>query len=208
VVDYYWVDTSNNYCDLTPITLLLTLPPNLIINNNVLAQPHPSIASTCNFFDVDTGSTKEVGDLPSALSILNINSCPSELGIYVHGWRATEEDAEEQTQGAFLSLQKSGYPIPVIGFSWDSNTLFSPDGWEIAKRIANENGHLLAQFIANFKSECQNAKLRIIVHSLGSRVTLSAIESLYDNFRNTTDISEKITSVHLLGAALTMNKSH
>jgi hypothetical protein len=40
------------------------------------------------------------------------------------------------------------------------------------------------------------------VHSLGSRVTLSAIQSLYDNFRNPTDISKKITSVHLLGAAV------
>jgi hypothetical protein len=87
-----------------------------------------SSASTRNFFDVDTGSTKEVGVLPSALSILDINSCPRELGIYVHGWRATEEDAEEQTQRVFLSLQKSGYIIPLIGFSWDSNTVFSPDG--------------------------------------------------------------------------------
>ena len=42
-----------------------------------------------------------------------------------------------------LSLEKAGYDIPVIGFSWDSNTAFSLDdlslskhGWNIAKIIA------------------------------------------------------------------------
>jgi esterase/lipase superfamily enzyme len=82
----------------------------------------------------------------------------------------------------FLSLQKEGYNIPVIGFSWDSDTAFSltnvaisQRGWDIAKLIANENGPILAKFIDSFKDECQESKLRIIAHSLGSRVTLSAI---------------------------------
>jgi esterase/lipase superfamily enzyme len=58
----------------------------------------------------------------------------------------------------------------------------SQTGWRIAKQIANENGPILAKFIDSFKDECQGSKLRIIAHSLGSRVTLSAIQSLYDDY--------------------------
>jgi hypothetical protein len=65
--------------------ILLILPYNFIINNNVLAQTYPFIASTRNFFDVDTGNPIQERNLPSALSILNINNCPPELAIYVHG---------------------------------------------------------------------------------------------------------------------------
>jgi hypothetical protein len=187
------------------------LPYNFIINdNNVLAQAYPFIASTRNFFDVDRGNLIQERNLPSALSILNINNCPPELAIYVHGVWADEDEAEEQTERVFLSIRKEGSNIPVIGFSWDSDTAFSLDnidlsqrGWRIAKQIANENGPILAKFIDSFKDECQGSKLRIIAHSLGSRVTLSAIQSLYDNNIHATILPSKtITSVHLLGAAV------
>jgi len=41
-------------------------------------------------------------------------------------------------------------------------------------------GPLLGKFIQQFNDNCPNDKLRITAHSLGSRVTLSAIQSLYD----------------------------
>jgi hypothetical protein len=179
---------------------LLILPSNFIINNNtnVLAQEDPFIASTRGFLDLDT----EERTLPSAKSILNINNCPPELAIYVHGVWANEDEAKEQTERVALSLRKEGSNIPVIGFSWDSDTIQNPNGWEIAKVIANENGPILAKFIDSFKDECQESKLRIIAHSLGSRVTLSAIQSLSDNNIAPTTPSKTIASVHLLGAAI------
>jgi Alpha/beta hydrolase of unknown function (DUF900) len=165
------------------------------MNTIALAQTtYPFIASTRNFFDTNTGGM--VQDLPPALSILGTSSCPTELGIYVHGWAAKEEDAIEQTERVFLSLQRSGYNISIIGFSWDSDI-----EWDAAKKMANENGYLLAGFIKEFKNKCPTDNLRIIAHSLGSRVTLSAIQSLYDNHPLET-VSKIITSVHLLGAAV------
>jgi len=74
----------------------------------VLAQTYPFIASTRDFYDVNTGNEKQIRDLPSVLRILNINSCPGELAIYVHGIWATEEEAREQTERVFLSLRNSG----------------------------------------------------------------------------------------------------
>jgi hypothetical protein len=193
------------------IILLLEAPYHFIANTNVIAQTYPHIASTRNFFDVDTGNTKQIGALRSPLEILGISNCPDELAIYVHGVWAREQQAREQTERVFLSLQHSGYNnIPVIGFSWDSNTAFSLDdistsqrGWNIAKNIANKNGPILAQFIDNFKQECTEDKLRIIAHSLGTRVVLSAIQSLYVNHNTTIPPSSRtITSVHLLGPAV------
>jgi hypothetical protein len=196
---------------LTCITPLLAISPNFVTNTSVLAQTYPFIASTRDFYELDTGNEKEIIDLPSALTILNINSCPGELAIYIHGVWTTEEEAREQTERVFLSLRNSGYNdiFYLIGFSWDSDTAFSLDdmstsqrGWTIAKNIANENGPLLAQFIDSFKQECPEDNLRIIAHSLGARVVLSAIQSLYVNDDDISPESRSINSVHLLGPAV------
>jgi hypothetical protein len=93
----------------------------------VFAQTYPFIASTRESFDLKTGKPIQLLDLPSALSILKINKCPGQLAIYVHGVWASGQESKEQTDRVHLSLQKSGYPIPLIGFSWDSNTTFSLD---------------------------------------------------------------------------------
>jgi hypothetical protein len=182
------------------ISILLLLLVSFSIEK-VFAQSYPFNASTRGSFDVTDGHMAQQSNLPSALSILNINDCPGELAIYVHGIWADEQQAEEQTDRVFLSLQKSGSNIPVIGFSWDSNTTIDETGWDIAKFIANQNGPKLAKFIVDFKNKCPNDDLRIIAHSMGSRVTLSAIQSLYENNPHDT-IYKIVTSVHLLGAAV------
>ncbi len=183
-----------------PLLLLLAIGFSV---DSVLAQTYPLIASTRGSFSTADGSMVHQAGPPSALSILKTNSCPGALAIYVHGVWATEQQAEEQTQRVLLSLENSGYRVPVIGFSWDSNTTLDPSGWNIAKLIANQNGPKLAKFIADFKDRCPNDDLRIIAHSLGSRVALSSIQWLYDNDneRNNT-VPKKIASVHLLGAAI------
>jgi hypothetical protein len=192
--------------EIFSIFLSILIIPSLLVNNT-FGQTYSDIVSTRGFFNLNSGDAIQETELPSALSILNINNCPGELAIYVHGVWATKEIANEQTERVSLSLEKAGYDIPVIGFSWDSNTAFSLDdlslsehGWNIAKIIANSNGPLLGKFIQQFNDDCPNDKLRIIAHSLGSRVTLSAIQSLYEN--SIADNSKKITSVHLLGAAI------
>ena len=178
---------------------------------NVHAQLYPFIASTRGSFDVSNGNDTQQVELPSVLSILDRNDCPGELAIYVHGIWANDSQAEEQTDRLSLSLQDSGYSIPLIGFSWDSNTAFSLDnvtlsyhGWMIAKKIANENGPILGKFISDYKTECPEDKIRIIAHSLGSRVTLSALQWIHENIKdqNNNNVSREITSVHLMGAAV------
>ena len=202
---------------LTNFIVYVILALSLIIICNlgasiVFGQNYQLIESTRGSFDLRSGNIIRQPTIHSALSILNTD-CPGELAIYIHGVWATNGTAEEQTQRAYLSLKKEGYQIPLIGFSWDSNTSFSLDdinlskhGWDIAKKIANKNGPLLAKFILDYKKECPNDKLRIIAHSLGSRVILSAMQSLHDNEimnnNHSAAWSKKIKSVHLLGAAV------
>ncbi len=192
---------------LSTVFLLINAYP----TGNTHAQLYPFIASTRGSFDTTNGNETKQIELPSFLSILNITDCPGELAIYVHGIWASDLEAEEQTDRVSLSLQDLGYSIPLIGFSWDSNTAFSLDnatlsyhGWMIAKKIANENGQILGKFIFDYKTECPEDKIRIIAHSLGSGVTLSALQWIHDDINEQKDnnTSKEITSVHLMGAVV------
>ena len=62
----------------------------------------------------------------------------------------------------------------------------------------------MGQFIIDFKNNCPNSDIRILAHSLGSRVVLSALEylSTHQNELNINQTSEIIKSVHLMGAAV------
>ena len=70
------------------------------IDNQVSAQTYPHIASTRGTFNLTDGTNIQQTDLPSPLYILDIENCPGELAIYVHGvW--DEYQAEEQTKEYF-----------------------------------------------------------------------------------------------------------
>jgi Alpha/beta hydrolase of unknown function (DUF900) len=130
----------------------------------------------------------------------NALNCPTqkEIVIYIHGDWADEASANEQVNRTAMSLKSNNYTIPLISFSWDSNTPFSEEGWKDAKTIAASNGPKLAQFMLDFKNKCKESNIRLIAHSLGAAVVNSTVVSLSNN--PNTDFN--ITSVHLLGAAI------
>jgi Alpha/beta hydrolase of unknown function (DUF900) len=199
---------------LVGITLLFITT----LSSSAQGETSPLITSTRNFFNTDTGDFIEniETSLPNASSLLRLdtNECPNEIAIYVHGVWATKEIAKEQTERIDLSLNNLNSHIPLIGFSWDSDTPFSlvdpstsQQGWDTAKIIANKNGPILAQFIIDYKENCPNSDVRIIAHSLGARVIFSALQSFLNDDQaivtndNNTDF-KIIKSVHLLGAAV------
>ncbi|MFL6371689.1 MAG: alpha/beta hydrolase [Nitrososphaera sp.] len=94
-----------------------------------------------------------------------------------------------------------------MGFSWDSNTTITPNGigWSIAKAIAENNGPKLAHFMLDYKITCPDTDIRVIAHSLGTKVILNALLELTNNpLWNSSSSSSnfKIESVHLMGAAV------
>ncbi|HEX2231045.1 MAG TPA: alpha/beta hydrolase [Nitrososphaeraceae archaeon] len=179
------------------------------------AQISP-LVSTRGHFNLETGQLKN-GHIGTDYDASNVpglqpgTSCPEEAAIYVHGvWTgigsflANFENETGIFDRARMSLASNNYSIPVIGFSWDSNTtIITPNniGWSIAKDIAQDNGPKLAHFIFDYKSNCSTTNIRIIAHSLGARVVLSALQDLTGN-QEWNSRNFKIDSVHLTGAAV------
>jgi hypothetical protein len=130
--------------------------------------------------------------------------CPpeKEIAIYVHGEWTDETSAYEQFNRTAMSLAINNYSIPLVGFSWDSNTPFSVSGWKTAEIIAEKNGPKLAQFILDFKNKCNDTDVRLVAHSLGAAIVNSSLVSLNNNQDWNKDNESNIASVHLLGAAI------
>jgi hypothetical protein len=172
----------------------------------------PLIVSTRGHFDLMTGELLPGHNKTdySAYNIPGLHSgvCADEIAIIVHGWGLNQSKANERFVRANMSLDYNNYHnnnnSVVIGFSWDANP--NKNNWTIAKSIAKDNGPKLAQFILNYADACKNlhgqdTKIRLIAHSLGSRVVLSALDSLYDNQKWNSE-KFKVTSVNLMGAAV------
>lgn len=189
-------------CLILIAILIFIIPLDLSIS-----QESSIKVSTRDHFDLNNGELKPDYTINEydAINVpgLQVGNCPDESVIYVHGFLRNEYQAQEEAERINLVLRDKNYLIPVISFTWDSNSAPSSlfdftGGWEEGKKIANANGKKLAQFILDFKGKCSDTDLRIIAHSLGSRVTFSAINSLF----NEPLLNFKISSIHLLGAAI------
>src|SRR5829696_5286434 len=191
------------------ITLTLVTQSIKITSGQTISIP---TISTRNHFNRETGELNSGQTATGYLDSANIpglqagTTCPPEIAVYIHGvWVGTNslEKPDKIFDRAKESIVANNYMIPLIGFSWDSDTEINPDGtgWLIAKLIAKENGPKLAQFIFDYKNKCQATEVRLIAHSMGARVALSVLESLYKN-QAWNDKNFKIESVHLMGAAV------
>ncbi|MFL6507960.1 MAG: alpha/beta hydrolase [Nitrososphaeraceae archaeon] len=182
------------------------------------ATGSPPLVSTRNNFNLGTGELlrghNSTDYMPRNVPGLQVGQCPKEMVVLIHGiWVDGRigvnalEDSSEIFDRARMSLAHNHYTNPLVGFSWDSNTAISINGsgWNIAKLIAKDNGPKLAQFILDYMNTCkqhnQDTKIRLISHSMGARVILSALESL-DSNQQWNRNNFKIASVHLLGAAV------
>jgi len=131
-----------------------------------------------------------------------LQTCPPEIAIFVHGWNATSDKAREQLGRVKMSLENNKYyNTHLIGYSWKSDI-----GWNDSKVLANKEGAILAQLITRLIQECNgnnenNMAIRLLGHSLGSRVILSSLCAL-DNITSSSDGFKQIQSVHLMGAAV------
>ena len=174
---------------------------------NILNKKVP-IVSTRNHFNLETGQLSSLKNMEDYDSFyvpgLNGNPCSdnNELAVYIHGVWTGQIAVKEQIDRTNLSLNANGYNIPVVGFSWDSNTATNPSGWAIAKFIASQNGPKLAKFLSDFKANCPNHNIRIIAHSLGAKVVESALINLNNNETWKNNSAYNITSIHLIGAAI------
>ena len=193
---------------LIPLIVLFLLLMFLQSLDIAYGQTLPIVYSTRDIFDTNTGLfSAELPELSNATTTLGLNGqdCPPEIAIYVHGVWADQQKAIEEFGRVDLSVKASRYEIPIVGFSWDSDTPISASGWDTAKQIANANGAFLAFFISDFKLACPDSEVRLVAHSLGARVVLSAL-GILNNAELWNERNFKVASVHLLGAAVDNEK--
>jgi pimeloyl-ACP methyl ester carboxylesterase len=214
--------------------LLLLLLPSVLFSNNIQATPTTTstIVSTRGHFGLSSGNLgpgySETGYYPHLSEV--VPTCPSnrEVVVYVHGWLTDERSAISQYYVLKQSLESVGYFEPVIGFSWDSDTMDElnwfdwfdwfdwwdwnwssldwREAWDTGKDIAQQNGLKLGKLILDLKTYCENANVRLVGHSLGALVILNAIDSLHNHRElalwNDINRNYRVASVHLLGAAV------
>lgn len=183
--------------------------PKLILVTSLFA----SAVFVQSSFDMTVATSNQAGSQSSPSPTISTTSdfridsqnCPGEVALYVHGWTPTNKSKTiEEAERVDMSIKHNEYPrnITVLLFSWDSETGLG--GWRQAIDNANRNGDKLANWTLTFKDACSSNNVRIIAHSLGSRVVLSALDRLHANTSypewNTNNFT--IASVHLLGAAV------
>jgi pimeloyl-ACP methyl ester carboxylesterase len=208
------------------ILILLSLLPSLLFVNNIEATSSSTpltIVSTRDHFGLSSGNLlpgySEISYDPSLSEVAPSCTIDREIVIYVHGWNADEQSAIDQFNTVKASLDSLGYRQPIIGFSWDSNTINTgwnwfdwwdawdwTDDWEVGKEIAQKNGLKLAKFILDLKRFCADVDIHLVGHSLGASVILNALDRLHNDPRlqpwNVEERDYRVNSVHLLGAAV------
>jgi len=168
-------------------------------------KPVPRI-STRGYYDLSNGKTLKTNSyyLYPKKDFNNLIGA-KELTIMIHGLRNNNAGAVAKTVLAKNRLRKLGYVYPVIGFSYDSNTTgahlikHAKHALGVGQTIAKKNGKNLGKFIEDFKNTSPKTKIRLIGHSLGSQVILSAVEYLSKNNQN----NGIVESVHFFGASIT-----
>lgn len=115
-----------------------------------------------------------------------------EIAFFVHGWQ--EEiggDGRNQAYTCQVALRNSGYYAPTACAYYNSNNL----NWYEAKDEAEVAGWYFADWLDQYLSWYPYTTVRLIAHSLGARMTLTALNELANRGRS-------VTSVALLGGAV------
>lgn len=168
-------------------------------------RPVPRI-STRGYYDLSSGVTlKNNSYYTYPKNDFKKLTDSQEVTIMIHGLRNDNAGAVAKVVLAQKQLRKLGYVHPVIGYSYDSNTTgahlikHAKRALAVGQKIAIKNGKNLGKFIEDFKTVSPKTKIRLMGHSLGSQVILSALEYLARKKQNT----EIVETAYLFGASIT-----
>ena len=164
--------------------------------------------STRGFYDLDSGAilqNESYNVYPKRMFDALVGT--KEITIMIHGLRNNAAGALTKFITARRRLAALGYRYPVIGYSYDSNTVGAQyishalHALHIGVIIANKNGRNLAKFVGDFKHKSPETKIRLVGHSLGAHVIMSAIKNLARNTKN----KGIIEAVYFFGGSIPSN---
>lgn len=126
---------------------------------------------------------------------LDDDTAPDEIAVFVHGFLVDREQANATFRIVRDTLDFYGYEAPLVGFTWDSDRVLAIDDWYPTVAVARRNGRRLAAFVRDYRRANPDAEVRLVGHSLGAQIALSALERLSGG-------DDCVDSVTLLGGAV------
>jgi alpha-tubulin suppressor-like RCC1 family protein len=95
--------------------------------------------------------------------------------IFVHGWKATENDATSASQTMFKRLWWEGYRGRFAAFRWPTKT--SAISYNSSEWLAWKYGKSLADYVTKYvKQQIPTYRISIAAHSMGNIVTGAALK--------------------------------
>lgn len=172
----------------------------IAFGSTAAAHSHAGEVSTRGHFDIGWGGVElteghdETDFDTDGIPGYDEGDPPSELVVMVHGFMNDESSARQTFGDTADGLRANDYDSPVVGFSWDSDwSLFQ---WWSATEIARRNGPKLAAFLNDYERQAGGTTVRLVAHSLGAQVVLSALDALREGD------GTRPASLSLLGAAV------
>ncbi len=150
--------------------------------------------STRGFYDLRTAGVIERGY--RAYPRYFFDDPGPEMAVMIHGMRNDARGALKKFESAGRMLKRCGYRHGAVGFSYDADVPEGPGQLRVAQKIAARNGTNLARFVLDMRGK--GARVRLLGHSLGSVVALSAVRRL----GKLAGGRGALESVHLFGASL------
>lgn len=159
--------------------------------------------TTRGLYDIDSGDADGWGSysLYPKASFGDILSS-AEFLVVVHGLRNDRVAALEKFRIARDKLNQIGYRHHVVGFTYDSNVrgahikARAERALRVGEKIAQANGLHLAAFVVDARRHNPCVIVRLLGHSLGATVIVSALRRL------ASDGVSAVESVHLFGASI------
>ena len=164
--------------------------------------------STRGYYDLKTGKTlKNTSYDVYPKTTFDKLLQKSEIVIMIHGLRNNKSGALAKYVIAEKRLKSLNYKNDVVGYSYDTNTAgvqyksTALSALKVGVVIAKKNGKNLSKFIKDLKSKNPSIKIRLMGHSLGAHVILSAVQLLAKSTKN----NGIIESVHFFGGSIPAN---
>lgn len=115
----------------------------------------------------------------------------AEIDIYVHGWlERFARGGKNQGYTLETAFQQNGHDAPTVSALWNSNQPV----WRLAKREADVAGGRLARWLDGYLDRYPDTTIRLVAHSLGTRVTLESLATL--------DGAEVVDNASFMGGAV------
>lgn len=133
--------------------------------------------STRGFYDLRTGKATGGAGYAAYPRYFFDGLDGGEITVVLHGMRNRPLGALRKFEIASAMLSRCRYPHPAVGFTYDADVRArGAQELRVAQKIAVRNGRNLASFVLDARAK--GARVRLLGHSLGSVVALSAVRRL------------------------------